>query len=85
MGLSDWKYANVGVPQGSVLRPLLFNVFINDLYFISMSSQILNYADDTISHQDNDICYLCVSLANDSDTAINWFGENGLQANPNHE
>ena len=59
---SEWVSISRGVPQSSVLGPLLFNIFVNYLYYTDIDSMICNYAEDNHLVNENNLI----------DTLKNW-------------
>ena len=72
-GFSKWTEILIGVPQGSALGSLLFNIYINDLFFLTEKTNVCNYAGDTKFYAfDSDLHYLISRLEYDSVLAIEW-------------
>ena len=71
---SEWLEVIFGVPQGSILGPLLFNIFICDLFIKMRKTKFCSFADDdtpyTIGNSPDEIC---LSLKNIGRDVFKWF------------
>ena len=74
---SEWGTVTKGVPRGPILDPLLFNVFISDIFFLDYDCHIYNYADDNcISYSSETIDDIRKFLT--KDIIVLWTGLNKI-------
>ena len=80
---SSWEEILYGVPQGSILGPLLFNIFMCDLLLTVNDIDLANHADDNTSFVfGNNPIEVLKCLEDASDKLFEWFSNNQMKANP---
>ena len=79
---SDWKNITSGVPQDSILGPLLFIIFLCDLFFEDENNYFANYADDTNPYSvGSTTTEVLENLSGITKKLFTWFANNQMKGN----
>ena len=71
------------MPQGSILLPLLFDIFLCDLFLFLHDILVANYADDITPYCTGlKISEVLIKLENAAEQLLQWFKDNRIKANP---
>ena len=79
---SNYQKIIPGVPQGSILGPVFFNLSINDLFFFVSKVSLHNFADDNTYAFAEKILDLIDILQSGSEVVLDWFRNNKMIVNP---
>ena len=78
---SSWSTLLKGVPQRSVLGSILFNIYLNALFYF-LHCKICNFADDTTPYVcGNNLNFVMQRLEKQSNIALKWFEDNNMKMN----
>ena len=79
---SKWVDITTGIPQGSILGPLLFNIYLNDIFFSVKEDNLTNYADDNTPYAINSTTDAIIGcLVEDTTKLLKWFDDNYFKMN----
>ena len=79
---SSWEAILSGVPQGSTLGPLLFNIFMCDMFLILKGTYFTGYADNNTPFEVRDnITDVIKALEEIGESLVNWFSNNQIKLN----
>ena len=75
---SKQRTLKYGVPQGSILGPLLFNLFMNDIFYFLNEAKLANYADDISTYLSKESIFPFLhALKSETEIVLNLFKGRG--------
>ena len=79
---SEWQEISKGVPQGLIQGPLIFNIFMNDLFYFVKRGNLFSYADDnSVSMNSKELNMVRQLLQLEAEVTVRWFCRNAMEAN----